>query len=182
MHLLSRRWTVGLAALLAAGLAGLWLLRPAPVAPDLPGRAAVVDAPRPAHAPAPLDAVTSPADFTPDGIPIRPAGSAQVNAEGMVPHPHTPQHERIFRENHLIGNLNGAMDVKDAAGLRELLKQYRDLYPEDAHVLQDGYELIAECLEHPGAETRARAQRYYDEQLDSGLRRYIRRHCLEVSR
>jgi hypothetical protein len=179
MHLLSRRWTVGLAALLAAGLAGLWLLWPTPVAPDLPGPAAVVDVPRPAQAPAPLDAATSPADFTPDGIPIRPAGSAQVNAEGMVPHPHTPQHERIFRENNLIGNLNGAMDVKDATGLRALLKQYRDEYPEDAHVLQDGYELIANCLDRPGAETRAVAQRYYDEQLDSGLRRYIRRHCLE---
>ena len=80
----------------------------------------------------------------------------------------------------LIGNLNGAMDVKDAAGLRELLKQYRDEYPEDAHVLADGYELIANCLERPGPETRNVAQRYYDEQLDSGLRRYIRRHCLEA--
>jgi hypothetical protein len=48
-------------------------------------------------------------------------------------------------------------------------------------VLQDGYELIANCLEKPGYATRAAAQRYYDEQLDSGLRRYIRRYCLEAS-
>lgn len=177
MHPLSRRLPVGLAALLAAGAVAFWLLRPS-VPAALPAAPTIVAAP----ARAPLDdAATAPADFTPDGIPIRPAGSAQVNAEGMVPHPLTPTHQRIFRENNLIGNLNGAMDVKDAAGLRALLKQYRDEYPEDAHVLQDGYELIADCLERPGRETRAVAQRYYDEQLDSGLRRYIRRHCLEAS-
>lgn len=99
----------------------------------------------------------------------------------MLPHPISPEHQRIFRENNLIGDLNGAMDVKDVAGLRKLLQQYREEYPEDAHVLQDGYELIANCLERPGPETRPIAQRYYDEELDSGLRRYIRRHCLEAS-
>jgi len=98
----------------------------------------------------------------------------------MQPHAITPTHERIYHENNLIGDLNGAMDVKDGPGLRRLLKQYRDEYPEDAHVLQDGYELIANCLEQPNADNRAVAQRYYDEQLDSGLRRYIRRHCLEA--
>jgi hypothetical protein len=181
MHLPSRRYAFGLAALLVAGAAAFWLLQPSSVPPPRAPAGTVAASPT-AQARAPLeDAATSPADFTPDGIPIRPAGSAQVNAEGMVPHPLTPQHERIFRENNLIGNLNGAMDVKDAAGLRALLKQYRDEYPEDAHVLQDGYELIANCLERPGSETRAVAQRYYDEQLDSGLRRYIRRHCLEGS-
>lgn len=98
----------------------------------------------------------------------------------MPSHPLTPEHQRIFRENNLIGDLNGAMDVGDVAGLRARLQQYREEYPEDAHVLQDGYELIADCLEHPGAQTRAKAQRYYDEELASGLRRYIRRHCLQT--
>ena len=100
----------------------------------------------------------------------------------MVPHPITPQHARIFRENNLIGELNGAMDALDAAGLRRVLAQYRDEYPEDSHVLQDGYALIASCLEQLTPEARAAAQRYYDEELDSGLRRYIRRHCLEAAR
>jgi hypothetical protein len=120
-------------------------------------------------------------DILPDGVSIRPAGSDEVNAVGMLPHPITPKHRRIFRENNLIGDLNGAMDVADVAGLRKLVRQYRDEYPEDAHVLQAGYELIADCLDRPGPETRARAQRYYDEELASGLRRYIRRHCLEAS-
>jgi hypothetical protein len=169
-----------LAALLV-GAVLWWTLRPSSSPPDVAG---------PGLPATELDALSPPArgshaqteavNFV-DGIPVRPAGSAQLNAEGMLPHPLTPRHERIFRENNLIGNLNGAMDVKDAGGLRRLLAQYRDEYPEDAHVLQDGYALIADCLERPGPDTRAVAQRYYDEQLDSGLRRYIRRHCLEGS-
>lgn len=122
---------------------------------------------------------SAPVNASSERVPIRPAGSAELDARGMQPHPITAQHQRIFRENELIGSLNGAMDVKDAAGLRRLLQQYRDEYPEDAHVLADGYELIADCLERPGSQTRAAAQRYYDERLDSGLRRYVRRHCLE---
>jgi len=171
----SRRWGLGLGCALAAGALGWWLLRPAAVAPDVPGPAARAQE----SAPAPqAEASTAPVSFY-DNLPIRPAGSVAANAQGMIPHPITPQHQRIFHENNLIGDLNGAMDAKDAAGLRALLRQYRDEYPEDAHVLQDGYELVANCLEHPDAETRAIAQRYYDEQRDSGLRRYIRRYCLE---
>lgn len=156
-----------------------WLLRAPSVAPEVagPGLPSAVAPAAPAASVAPSLYVA------PDGIPIKPAGSAAYHEEEgpMHPHPITPQHERIFHENNLIGNLNGAMDVKDFAGMRGLLKQYREEYPEDAHVLQDGYELIANCLEHPGPEIRAVAQRYYDQQLDSGLRRYIRRHCLENS-
>ena len=182
-HAQSRRWgpgLTGLGALLALGALAWWMLSPSSVPPELPGPAAATPAPAAAPAPATIHAETEPVNFQ-DGLPVRPAGSAEVNAEGMVPHPITPTHERIFRENNLIGDLNGAMDVKDVAGLRALLKQYREEYPEDAHVLADGYQLIADCLEHPGAETRAVAQRYYDEQRDSSLRRYIRRHCLEAS-
>jgi hypothetical protein len=161
-----------------AGIIGWWALRPGSAPPEV-ATPAVPEAVPAALATAPRPPAVEPVNFV-DGVPVIPADSAGVNAEGMLPHPLTPQHQRIFRENNLIGNLNGAMDVKDAAGLRRLLRQYRDEYPEDAHVLQDGYELIIACFERPGAETRAAAQRYYDEQLDSGLRRYIRRHCLEA--
>lgn len=169
-----------MAAALAAGALAWWALRPSATPPDLPGPGSVAAAAEATEPAAKPQAETSPVTYY-QGMPVRPAGSGDVeHAEGMLPHAITPTHERIYRENALIGNLNGAMDVKDAAGLRELLKQYRDEYPEDAHVLADGYELIANCLERPGPETRAVAQRYYDEQLDSGLRRYIRRHCLEA--
>jgi hypothetical protein len=170
---------LALALLAVGGVA--WLLRPSPT----PSEPVLEPAERRAQAApvlvSPPPRQTEPAQFTPEGVPIRPAGSAQVEAKGMAPHPLSPEHQRIFRENSLIGDLNGAMDVKDAAGLRALLTQYREEYPEDAHVLQQGYALIADCFERPGPETRAAAQRYYDEQLDSGLRRYIRRHCLEAT-
>lgn len=166
----------GFLALLAVSIVAWWILRPCAVPADVPGPAALTSQ----ASPITLGGETTPANFF-DGVPIRPAGSADGDERGMVPHPITPTHARIFRENNLIGDLNGAMDVRDAAGLRRLLKQYRDEYPEDAHVLQDGYELVATCLDQPGPAARSVAQRYYDEQLDSGLRRYIRRFCLEAS-
>lgn len=104
-----------------------------------------------------------------------------MDAEGMVPHPITPAHERIFRENTLIGDLNSAMDNRDVVSLRRLLERYREDYPQDAHVLQVGYEIVAGCQEELTPARRAAAQRYYDEELDSGLRRYIRRYCLEAA-
>jgi hypothetical protein len=180
MGMIKRRWLVISALLLGASILGWWLLFRSLMVPARSAPPAVgAGAPESSTTAVPQSQPeTVPVDFV-DGVPVRPAGSAEVNAEGMLPHPITPQHERIFHENNLIGDLNGAMDVKDVQGLRRLLQQYRDEYPEDAHVLQQGYAIIADCLEHPGAETRAAAQRYYDEELDSGLRRYIRRSCLE---
>jgi hypothetical protein len=162
------------AALLSVAAAGWWTLRRSPLVEHRPGPAS------PATKTAAASA-TPQIELTSDGVPIRPAGSTSAETRGMVPHPLTPQHARIFRENNLIGDLNGAMDAADAPALRRLLAVYRDEFPEDAHTLQDGYELIASCLENLTPETRATAQRYYDQQLDSGLRRYIRRHCLEAT-
>jgi hypothetical protein len=159
-----------------------WLLRDEP-APEVAGPGLpLVEIPAAPAAPVPIPPEPPTMAATSDSEPtaLRYADSEGPHEPGTLPHPITPQHERIFRENNLIGNLNGAMDVKDVQGLRKLLAQYREEYPEDAHVMQDGYELIANCLENPGPETRSVAQRYYDEQLDSGLRRYIRRHCLEA--
>jgi hypothetical protein len=165
------------ASLLAAGALLWWCLEPSAVPPE-PETQVIATAPAPVAPTAPAKDTVQ-IDYV-DGVPIHPEGSHDIDADGMRPHAITPTHERIYRENNLIGNLNGAMDVKDVAGLRNLLRQYRDEYPEDAHVLQDGYELIADCIDRPGdAELRQKAQRYYDERLDSGLRRYIRRHCLE---
>jgi hypothetical protein len=174
---LKRRASLGVGLFLLAGVVVWWTLQSTARAPG-PPKPPPLSARSATSAPL-AQSATAPVNVAPAGARIRPAGSAEVDAVGMLPHPITPQHERIFRENDLIGQLNGAMDVGDAAGLRHLLRQYRDEYPEDSHVLQDGYELIASCLEHPGPEARAVAQRYYDTQLDSGLRRYIRRHCLE---
>ena len=97
----------------------------------------------------------------------------------MHPHPITPQHQRIYAENRLIGALNGAMDVKDAPAMRRLLEQYRREYPEDDNKLQDGYAVIADCFEHPGAQARAAAERWIETHNGSTLKRFVNRHCLE---
>ena len=116
-----------------------------------------------------------------DGIPIMPAGSQPApSGEPRHPHPITAQHQRIYRENELTFSLDGAVDVEDAPGIRRLLALYRSEFPEDSLVLQQGYEIIADCLERPGAATRAVAQQFYDTELASALRRHVRRHCLEV--
>jgi len=98
---------------------------------------------------------------------------------GEHPHPITPAHERIFRENNLVGALNLAVDLEDATKLRELVAQYRAEYPEDAHRLQAGYALIADCLAQLDSQTRERAQRFWETQISSQTRRYVRRYCLE---
>lgn len=117
---------------------------------------------------------------TGDDIPVVPPGPDDPRPDGPLHfHPITPEHVRLQEENQLIGSLNGAMDVKDPAGMRRLLKQYRDKYPDDTQRLQDGYQLIIDCLEHPGDATRRAAQRYWDQERGSILRRYVRRHCLE---
>lgn len=168
-----------------AGCVVWWHLRDDPV-PELSPRAVAKAAPTSAPLAASVAAVSfvrepelRDSDTLPDGLRIAPANSGEAHEVGMVPHPITEQHRRIFRENALIGQLDGAMDAKDALELRALVAEYRDEYPEDAHILQEGYELIAQCLEGTSDDLRAAAQRFYDERLDSGLRRYIRRHCLE---
>jgi hypothetical protein len=95
------------------------------------------------------------------------------------PHPITEAHQRIFRENNLVGALNGAMDVGDHVALRRMNEEYRREYPEDGHVLQQGYDLIADCLERPDDEAvRDRAERFWRNRRASSLRRHVRRHCL----
>ena len=71
------------------------------------------------------------------------------------------------------------MEVKDVAGMRRLLAQYRREYPEDDQELQDGYGVIADCIEHPGAGPRAAAERWLDAHNGSTAKRYVLRYCVE---
>jgi hypothetical protein len=131
--------------------------RPRPVAPPAEKPAAPVEAP-PSPGPPPAE---------PDaGEELRPS------------HPLTSRHARIQHENNLLGALEGALDVRDGAGLRRLLQQYRNEFPEDPNQLQEGYRIIADCLEYPGAETTTAGQKYYDRERGSTLRRFVARYCL----
>lgn len=95
------------------------------------------------------------------------------------PHPITQRHVEIQHENGLIGLLNDAMSARNGARMRELVHEYRRTHPGDPNHLQDGYEIIADCLAAPGESSRAAAEGYYAEHRASTVRRFVRRICLE---
>jgi hypothetical protein len=192
-----RRPRVPFAAAIVVALVlavGGWLIlrRPHPAAPQADDETVEEVSPPPERPPLPPRTVEQPAvavrkpaplEYMSDGVPIMPAGPDDPHPDTFVhPHPITPRHKRIFRENALLYQLNEAMDGKEAPRLRALLKQYRDEYPEDPQDMQKGYTLIADCLEHPSEDTRAAAQRFYDEEIASTLRRFVMRHCLQDNR
>lgn len=113
-------------------------------------------------------------------------------------HPISEHHERLREQQALIGALNDALDLGDAAALRTLLTHYDALQAEDPMRLAEGYERVADCIESDEARAdtsreaqgedeaarasvRANAQRYYDDARASSVRRYVRRFCLEAS-
>ena len=139
----------------------------------------------PSEAPAPARATSPP---TPSAAPTPPVVDASASPGGLIAdasteelrpsHPLTPRHARIYRENNLIGAMEGAMDVRDGRGLRYLLQQYRSEFPDDPNQLQEGYGIIANCLEHPGPETTAAGQQYFDRERGSTLRKFVARYCM----
>ncbi|HEX9619221.1 MAG TPA: hypothetical protein VF989_03735 [Polyangiaceae bacterium] len=161
---------------LGVAVAGLvvWLLWPAKVEEPASGVAAS-DFPEERRRELPPAGLPVPAAAS----PLRAAapGAASDGGEPHRPHPITDDHLRIRRENQLIQKLNDAMDLGDFITLRKVLAGYREEYPEDAQGLQEGYERVADCLEFPGPETRARGKKYWEEHRGSTLRRFIRRHC-----
>ena len=115
-----------------------------------------------------------------DSIAIRGPGPIDdSDAELRPSHPITPAHERIYKENNMIGAMNAAMDLGNVEELRRLNREYREQYPEDSHLMQAGYDIIADCMERRTEANRIAAQRFYDTQIASTLRRYIRMHCLQ---
>jgi hypothetical protein len=108
-----------------------------------------------------------------------PAERAADPERGGHPHPITAEHVRIQRELQLIQQLNDALDLRDAPHLRALIAQYVQHVPDDPNALAAGYERIADCLEHPGDESRERAREYYLRERASTLRRYVRRVCFD---
>lgn len=141
----------------------------------------------PEAAPAPARAATPPTPTpTPAPTPAAVDGSATPNVliadagtEDLRPsHPLTPRHARIYRENNLIGAMEGAMDVRDGRGLRHLLQQYQSEFPDDPNELQKGYGIIANCLEHPGPDATAAGQEYFDRERGSTLRKFVARYCM----
>lgn len=113
--------------------------------------------------------------------PPEPAAplSAPAHPLGEHPHPITPERVQLQQRLQLVAALNDAFDRHDITGLRRLIKRYRAADPNDDNALGAGYERLADCLQSPGAASRANAQDYYDHERASTLRRYVRRTCLE---
>lgn len=96
-------------------------------------------------------------------------------------HPLDMQRQRIYRENNFQAALMSAMNQSDVPGLRALVAEYRSAYPEDEFGLQDGYTLVANCLDQLTTERQEEARDYWRTHRSSTVRRFIRRHCLERS-
>jgi hypothetical protein len=66
--------------------------------------------------------------------------------------------------------------------MRALLDQYDGDYPGDEYGIAAAYRLILDCVEHPGADARAAAERWLDKNNGSVVKRSIVRYCIEEPR
>ena len=191
-----RRWQLGI-GVAALSVAAAWLLWPASVKVPEPARvarSAPTSEPKTLHARTEPKAMASaperalpkeaiPTEESDDVVEAHDEDDPHFNENATPeghPHPITPAHERIFRENNLIASLNDAMDAGDFATLRRINAEYRRDYPEDENVLQEGYDLIADCQERRTAQVEARAKEFFDKRRASTLRRYVRRYCFSA--
>ena len=137
-------------------------------------------APREPAAPPPQPTAPPPSAPPKPAAPVPAPDARHADPDALPPsHPITPAHERIQLENQFIQALNDAMDLRDGATLRRLAAQYREKGFKDVDRLGEGYEIVANCLEHPGEASRAAAQAFFDRHRGSTLRRHLHRHCLE---
>lgn len=93
-------------------------------------------------------------------------------------HPVTAEHARLYRDVDMLEAAKDALAQRDFATARAILAQHRVEFPKGYPERVEGYEIIADCLENPGPETTARAQRYHDEKRASVVRRQVRKACL----
>jgi len=63
--------------------------------------------------------------------------------------------------------------------MRALLDQYHREYPDDEFGVEAAYRLILDCFEHPGADARAAAARWLDQNNGSVVKRSIVRYCID---
>jgi hypothetical protein len=109
----------------------------------------------------------------------KPASVPYDQTPGMPSHPITAEHEHIQQELQLVQAMNDAMDLGDGARLRALIREHGQQFPGDLNQLRDGYDIVADCLEHPGPASTAAGERYFENERGSTLRRFVHRYCLE---
>ncbi|HEY6081062.1 MAG TPA: hypothetical protein VIW29_19740 [Polyangiaceae bacterium] len=121
--------------------------------------------------------------------PIVPKALSQPVSDGAVPagfdrtrhaHPITAEHLRLYREDDLLGGAWQALRRRDFQTARQLVAAHQAEYPDSKAHMDEGLLLLADCMQSPSAEHKARAQAFYDSKTYSPLRRRLRRSCLEL--
>jgi hypothetical protein len=121
-----------------------------------------------------------PAGPVPDSDLI--AGPGEENrVPGAKPHPISRDHVRLQEEIALFKAGTDAVAARDVPEIRRIVQEHRASYPDQNQDMADGYEILADCIEHPGAASTERARRFFDEETYSMMRRPILRTCLEAS-
>ena len=104
-------------------------------------------------------------------------GSAAEKSEA---HPITAARTALAEENSLFLEVEGVLKARDAVRARRLLREHAERFPEAEGGAEDreGFAAIADCIERPGAESHARAERFIEQFRASPLRRKVRHACL----
>jgi hypothetical protein len=114
-----------------------------------------------------------------DGAAAVAEQSRGLPADDAHAHPITPEHVRLYAHRRLGHAIDDATDAHDVGALRALLDQYHREYPADDFGVEAAYRLILDCFEHPGADARAAAARWLDQNNGSVVKRSIVRYCLD---
>jgi hypothetical protein len=189
----ARSWGRGLAVLVmfVVGALLIWfaLRRGGPLLSEVEREApaaAASEAPVPVPAPVPARAIAV-AQGGPTAVPADPyegmyagPGPDDPAGPGMLPHPITPEHVRIYRDVELLDSAWQALKRRDFERARSLLREHASEYAASGYDdINDGLTILTDCMEHPSASTRERARRFYEQRTASTTRRRIRKHCLE---
>ena len=98
----------------------------------------------------------------------------------VEPHPLTAERQAFARQHALFAAVEEAIQGGSFGLARDLLAEHERYFGdgEDWRDQRIGFELIIDCLEHPGDETGARAAEFMAQERLSPLRRRVRRTCL----
>lgn len=191
-----RRWFVPLCSIVTLGLGGVFVLgnrdteQPSPATTpaspvDTDGVLKTANGSNTDHGASPPSDLRPQIDVLIDGVPSRSSTTQPIafTQEGEsprdVPHPITPEHERLFAINRVLLQAKQAVDFHDVPRLRTLLVEHATLDPTDPLRHRLGYERIADCLESPGSASRQAALSFWQKETASPVRRLVRRKCLK---
>jgi hypothetical protein len=108
------------------------------------------------------------------------AATVVTTTEKLSPHPITQERRALDRQRGLFISIEGALAAGDVARARKLLREHRAAFDDAGAWLdvREGYEVIADCQEHPGPDASERGARFVAERAGSTLRRRVRKACL----